>query len=147
MATHSTPPDGPSPNERELERVYAGDDEAAARAALIELRRLHDGTLRAQAHRQCGGSAEMRDEALQRLDLRLWEKRKNYAPEKGRWIAWAKTLLRNIIIDLFRDGDQASGPPPPGPVDPNAVPSHAMDFFESREPPPDKGAKLQELQA
>jgi RNA polymerase sigma-70 factor (ECF subfamily) len=129
-----------------LEHLYAGDDEVAARAALVELRRRHDKNLRAQAYRQCGSNADLHEEAMQRLDMRLWEKRKEYNPEKGRWIPWTKTLLRNIIIDLFRAPGRGGSAPGPGPTGPDASPGDPMDQFPGREPAPDVGVKLQELQ-
>jgi RNA polymerase sigma-70 factor (ECF subfamily) len=130
-------------DERELERLFCGDQGEDAGGALVELRRRHDAKLRDQARRQCGGDAGRAEEALQRLDVRLWEKRKAYDPDKGRWLTWTKTLLHNIIIDLFRGGPHGPGPRPP---DPGGPPGDPMDRFPGREPSSDRRLKLHELQ-
>jgi RNA polymerase sigma-70 factor (ECF subfamily) len=125
-------------DERVLERLYAGDDEGAARAALVELRRRHDEELCAQARRQCGGSAGLRQEAMQRLDTKLLEKRNHYDPEKGKgiWIAWTRTLLWHIIIDLFRERGRF----------PNTSPGDWMDQTPGPGPPPDEETRREELE-
>src|SRR5262245_6538232 len=96
-------PDWPSRDERELERLYRGDDEHLAQAALVELRRRHNDHLRARASLGCGGDPERAEEAKQRLDVKLWEKRRQYDPTKGPWIKWVRQVLANITIDLFRE--------------------------------------------
>ena len=67
MGQDRLPPDWQIADERVLERAYAGDDVGAAQAALVELRRRFDNELCAQAHRQSGGNAEAREEALAEL--------------------------------------------------------------------------------
>jgi RNA polymerase sigma factor (sigma-70 family) len=129
MAQDRPSPDWHSLVEQMLVRILCGDDEKTARAAFNELWHRHEKELRDQANRQCGGNEDLSNEAMQRLYIRLWEKRKKYNPDIGRWITWAKTVLRNIVIDLFRDGARLPGAPLPVPPG----------------PPPDRQLKLQEL--
>jgi RNA polymerase sigma-70 factor (ECF subfamily) len=143
MGQDRPPPDWHSLSERELEPLFCGDQEEDAGGALVELRRRHDDKLRDQARRQCGGNTELTGEAMQQLDVRLWEKRKTYNPAKGRWITWTKTLLHNIIVDLFRGGPDGPGPAPTDPGGPSGDP---MDRFPGRAPSSDRRLKLQELQ-
>jgi RNA polymerase sigma-70 factor (ECF subfamily) len=146
MGQHRPPPDWHSLDERDLERLFRDDEEDDARGALVELRRRRDKELRTRAYRKCGGNAELSEEALQRLDARLWEKRKDYNPDKGRWITWVRTILDRIIIDLFRERARFPGVPTPDPTDPDSSPANWTDEFPGREPPPDRRLKLQELQ-
>jgi RNA polymerase sigma-70 factor (ECF subfamily) len=148
MARHPPPPDRHSldQRERELELFYPGADEDAARAALVELRQRHNAELQAQADHRCGHNAELSMEALQRLDTRLWEKRKQYDPTKGRWITWAKTVLDRIITDLFRERARFQGAQPQDPTDRDVSPGDWTEQVPGREPPPDWRLKLEELQ-
>jgi RNA polymerase sigma-70 factor (ECF subfamily) len=135
MGLDVPPPDWQSRDDRDLERLFACDDLPGAQAAFVELRRRFVNELRAQALRRCGGSQGMFEEAMQRLDARAWEKRRLYKPERGRWIAWAKTVLRNIIVQMIRDltRDQGCGELP------EQLPAH--------EPAADWRLKLAELKA
>jgi RNA polymerase sigma-70 factor (ECF subfamily) len=133
MGQQHPPPDWHwhSLDERELECLYGGDDEVAAGCALVELRRRHDTARLRQASCECGGDRELSKEALQQLDAILWEKRKKYKPERGRWISWARRVLHNIIIDLLRRGTRDKDVPPPEPIE---------------EDSPEREAKRQELE-
>jgi RNA polymerase sigma factor (sigma-70 family) len=123
MGQHRLPPDEGPPDERELERLYSGEDEDAARTALVELRCLHDGSLRRQALHQSGGDEELAREALADTDLKLWQSRQrfnaDYANRAGtqarsRWRIWAGRLLRNNTIDRLRRLGVEWGIPQPG---------------------------------
>jgi RNA polymerase sigma-70 factor (ECF subfamily) len=144
MGQQQPPPDWHwhSLEERELERLYGGDEEVAAECALVELRRRHDTKLRTQACCECGGSRALSEEALLRLDAKLSKQRKKYTPEKGRWISWARKVFRNIIIDLFREPRPI---PFSVPQDPDSSHGSPMDRFPSPEPGPDWPSKLAEL--
>jgi RNA polymerase sigma factor (sigma-70 family) len=143
---HPASPDWHARDEHELECLCAGEDEGAARAALAELGRRHDHELRVRTRHLCGGDAELIGQAMQELEVRVRVKRKLYHPDRGRWIAWAKTILRHIVVDLFRRRARLPGPPPRPPVGPDAPPGDPMDQFPGREPPPDWRLKLHELQ-
>jgi RNA polymerase sigma factor (sigma-70 family) len=149
MGRQPPPPDWGLRDERELERLFCGPDEALAGAALVELRRRHDGALQAQARKQSGGDGELSEEALQRLDVRLWEKRLAYDPDKGRWLPWARVILHNLIVSLHRD--RARGLPftetdPPGPGAAADRPAQGpAEALQARDPPPDWRLRLQEL--
>jgi RNA polymerase sigma-70 factor, ECF subfamily len=145
MGQPGPPPNWQNLDERVLERLFPGTDEDAARGALVELRRRHDLDLRKQAHRQCGGNGDLSAEALQQLDTRLWEKRKKYDAKKAHWIAWAKALLRNIIVDLFRQRSRDPSTPLPPPTGPDASPADPMAELPDPQPPPDRHIKLEEL--
>jgi RNA polymerase sigma-70 factor (ECF subfamily) len=146
MPPHRPPPDWHSLDERVLEGLFRGDPEEDAGGALVELRRRHDKELRPRAYRKCGGQAERSEEALQRLDTRLWEKRKDYNPDKGRWITWARTLLDRIIVDQFRERARFPNPPAPTPPRPDASPGNGADEVPGREPAPDWRLTLRELE-
>jgi RNA polymerase sigma-70 factor (ECF subfamily) len=146
MAHEHPPPDWRSWDEQDLECLVCRNDEEGARAALVELRRRHDEKLRAQARRQCGGRADWSEEAMQRLDARLWEKRRLYEPAKGRWLGWAKVILQNITTDLFREGSRFANPPAPRPRDADSSPGDWTEQVPAQEQPPDWRLKLQELQ-
>jgi RNA polymerase sigma-70 factor (ECF subfamily) len=122
-------------DERELEHLYGGDDDVAAERALVELRWRHDAQLRSQACRECGRSCARSEEALVRLDEKLSKQRKKYTSEQGCWISWARKVLHNIIIDLYRKR-------PPVPFSVLQAP-----IFPSQEPRPDCSSKLAELKA
>lgn len=85
-----------------LEVDFCGDDEEAAREAYAQLWAKHEQSLSGQAHRQAGGNREVAEEALAQLEKRLWERRKQFDPSKGRWRNWAGQILQNIISDIFR---------------------------------------------
>jgi RNA polymerase sigma-70 factor (ECF subfamily) len=144
MAQPHPPPDWHSRDEQDLECLFCREDGAGA--ALVELRRRHDDKLRTQARRQCGGRADWSEEAMQRLDARLWAKRKLYEPAKGRWLGWAKFILRNIITDLFREGSRFANPPTPRPRDADSSPGDWTDQLPAPKQPPDWRLEFQELQ-
>jgi RNA polymerase sigma-70 factor (ECF subfamily) len=146
MGQHRPPPDWHALEERVLERLFRGDEEEDARGALVELGRRHDKGLRARAYRKCGGNADLSEEALQRLYTRLWEKRKDYNPDKGRWVTWARTILDRIIIDLFRERARSPAAPTRAPNDPDSSPGNWTDEIPGPEPSPDWRLELQELQ-
>jgi RNA polymerase sigma-70 factor (ECF subfamily) len=144
MRQQQPPPDSHwhSLDDQELERLYGGDEEVAAECALLELRWRHETKLHTQACCECGGSRALSEEAVLRLDAKLSKQRKKYSPEKGRWISWARKVLHNIIIDLFRE-------PRPIPFSvlqyPDSSHDSLMDRFPSPKPGPDWPTKLAEL--
>jgi RNA polymerase sigma factor (sigma-70 family) len=146
MAPHQPPPDWHFYPECDLERLYCGEDEELARGALVELRRRHDDILRRRASCGCGGNKDREEEAMQRLDARLWEKRKTYDPDKGRWIGWVRTILARIIVELFRERARFGDAPIARPADPGSPSRDWTDQIAGQGAPPDWQLKLQELQ-
>jgi len=146
MGQDRPPPDWHQCEERDLEDLFRGEDEELARCVLVELRRRHHDELCNRARHKSGGNRNIQDEALQRLDARMWEKRTSYNPDKGRWKNWAKTILDRIIVDMFRERARMEEPPSPRP---DAEDSSSGDWTEQipgREPQADQQLKLQELQ-
>src|SRR5262249_42103428 len=86
--------------DEDLARLYAQPAEAPAAAAVTELLRRHDGSLRAQALRRAGRG--LADEALQEMRLRLWKYRCRYDPRRLAWRSWAGMILDQRCIDLLR---------------------------------------------
>jgi RNA polymerase sigma-70 factor (ECF subfamily) len=139
------PPDWQELDERELKRLFRGEDEDTARGALVELLRRHHDELRIHAGRLCGGNADLRDEVRQQLDVRLWEKRKGYDPGKGIWKAWAKRILERLVIDAFRDRARCPRAPAAQPADPDSPPLDPVEQLPGREPAVDWPSRLEEL--
>src|SRR5262249_30702145 len=131
---------------RELEQLFCGEDEPPARAAFNELWRRHEKELRTQANCQCGRNEDLSNEEMQQLYVRLWDKRKSYNPDKGRWINMARSVLWHIHIDAFRDPFRKRTRASSVPADQDVSPGDRMDRFVSREPDPDRQLKLKELQ-
>lgn len=136
----------PSPDDdRDLELRYIGPDAPAAAAALTELRRRHLRDLHARATRLCGGDPHRADDALQQLDLRLWEARARYQPAKGRWRTWAMTVLNNGIIDEIRKRGRLTEVTPAA-AD-SESPTDPLDRLAADGPAPDWSSHHAELKA
>jgi RNA polymerase sigma-70 factor (ECF subfamily) len=93
--------------EQELGRLYAGNDEDRARAALTELLRRHDDQLRAVAYHRVGrrfhlGGRHLAEDAFQETAVKLWRFREKYEPSRESWGPWAVTILKNVCRDLLR---------------------------------------------
>jgi RNA polymerase sigma-70 factor (ECF subfamily) len=146
MGRQQPPPDWHwhSLDERELERLYCGNEEIAAQCALVELRRRHDTKLQTQAFCECGRSRELSEEALLWLDANLSKQRKMFTPEKGSWISWVRKVLHNTIIDLFRKPPLFSGSVLRDSASSDDSP---INLIPSREPGPDWRSKLAEIRA
>jgi RNA polymerase sigma factor (sigma-70 family) len=138
-------PDRTDAHERELERFFAGEDEEASRGRLLELRQRYDDLLKEEARRRCGGDVDLAMDAMQELDVRLREKRKRYNPERGRWIDWAKQVLRNIVNDMFRKFSRLPGSLPP--TRSGSASGDPLDHFPEAEHPAGWRIKQEELQA
>jgi RNA polymerase sigma-70 factor (ECF subfamily) len=146
MARHRPPPDWHQCEERNLEDLFRGEDEELARYALVELRQRHQDELRRRARHKGGGNKDLEEEAMQQLDTRMWEKRKLYIPDKGRWKNWAKIILDRIIVDMFRQRARIENAPTVQSADPDSSPGEGMAQIPGREPQPDQQLKLQDLQ-
>jgi RNA polymerase sigma-70 factor (ECF subfamily) len=92
-ATRSAPP-------ATLEQRYRDGD----RAALEELWRQHLPGLRGQALKQTSHDHHLVDEALAEVASRLLEERRraSYDPSQP-WRPWVGAILRNYILDRFRE--------------------------------------------
>lgn len=143
MTFEQSPAPERAPPDLEREDHFRGSDEEPARAALVWLRNRHGGTLRSLARTWCGGDPEMIDEALQELDLRLWQRRGQFYPARSRWLTWARTILKNLLVDAHRRRARRTTHSRPGGDSPVADP---LDQVPGREPAPDWRLRTEELQ-
>jgi RNA polymerase sigma-70 factor, ECF subfamily len=100
MASSPSPSDLTRLADDDLARIYKDPPETPAAAALTELLRRHDSSLRGQVSKRVG--RDLAEDALQDMRLRLWKYRCRYDPGRLRWRNWAGMLLDQVAIDLLR---------------------------------------------
>lgn len=88
-----------SPSDTELQILYAGENEAEARAALGEMLRRNDAKLRGKALRLCSFDRTDADDLYGETALRLCAKRSRYVPGPAPWIAWAIRVMCGCASD------------------------------------------------
>ena len=77
-------------------RMLDGDE-----SALRELMTVFGPRLTAYVGRRLG-NADDADDLMSRAYERLWRKRELWDPTRGSYLAWARTILRNMITDAYR---------------------------------------------
>lgn len=77
-------------------RMLDGDE-----SALRELMTVFGPRLTAYVGRRLG-NADDADDLMSRAYERLWRKRELWDPARGAYLAWARTILRNMITDAYR---------------------------------------------
>ena len=95
-------PAPPAPDllpDEDVARSYARGDRAALEALwechMAELRAVIGKCLRVYPK-------EDADEQMQQVYVQLLKNHTKYAPDKGRWAAWASTIARNLCKDFIR---------------------------------------------
>jgi RNA polymerase sigma-70 factor (ECF subfamily) len=139
------PPDWSRHGEQELEVIFCGEEEQPGRLAMNELCRRHERELRARALGLCFGNADMADDAMQDLWVRLCEKRRQYSPHKGRWLRWANRLLLHLVVDLSRKRARFPQAPLASAGDDEGPRGDRLEGTPDLTPPPDQRLRLVQM--
>lgn len=120
-------------SDNELQILYVGSNEAAARESLEEMRRRNEVKLRDKALRLCSFHQSDADDLYQEAALHFWTRREKYTPGPAPWIAWAVRVMCGCASDQRkkRQGKLASRTQPIG---------QAADLIAGNELPPDLAA-------
>jgi RNA polymerase sigma-70 factor (ECF subfamily) len=81
-----------------MARIATGD-----RAALASLFAAQSGRMKAIARRILRRD-ELAEEAVQDAFLTVWQKARQFDPERGNAVAWLTTITRNRALNMLRDG-------------------------------------------